>query len=113
MRRHTLLAIPFPYPDIPNPMPPFPAAPPMEATAAELAGWWLEVGCSCGAGGRKLLPFRMLAAQRGWDTTLRSIVSRLRCNDCGARPKVLAVVESASGGPGRHNASDPKRLVIR
>lgn len=104
---------PFPFPDIPVPLPHFPPEPPLDATTAELAGWWLEVRCDCGAGGTKYLPFRLLAARLGWQVTLRNVVDRLKCNECGAPAASLVLVESAAGGPGTHSAKPGERLVIR
>lgn len=85
----------------------------MQATVADLSGWWLEVRCSCGKSGTKLLPFRLLAARHGWDTTLANIVHRLRCNECGARPASLAIVEDASAGAIGSGTFAKGRLVVR
>jgi len=85
---------------------------PFDSGLSDLAGWWLEVFCSeCGK--TTLIPLRLLAAQRGWNVRLGSVVDRLQCGDCRVHPSTVALVEDAAAGPGQHANRKPGRLVIR
>jgi len=84
------------FPTIPDQPRPFPTEAPIEATMADLAGWWLSVRCSCGW--HVSLPFRFLAATRGWHTKLGAVLPRLRCKRCGNRPESVDLVDSPSAG---------------
>ncbi|MCR6673250.1 hypothetical protein [Devosia ginsengisoli] len=95
---------PFPIPPMPEPWQEFPSAVALDARLIDLVG---------NDGRMTLLPFRLLAGQRGWDTTLGAVIERLSCADCGRRPSELAIVESAAGGAGRHTDREPGRLLIQ
>jgi hypothetical protein len=78
-------------PPLPAVKPPFPSEAPLSAGLAELSGLWLSVSCKCTA--HTGLPFRYLAAVRGWETPLIAIVERLKCRKCGERPSSVELVE--------------------
>ena len=102
---------PFPLPNLPPEVPPFPEEVPWETPVVDLLGFWLEVYCGpC----RKTvqMPFRLLAATHGWKVTLRETVERLKCSQCGSRPVTIKLVESAEAGPGRWRAKEPRTLVV-
>lgn len=79
---------------------------------AELAGWWLHVECGCGAGRTVHMPFRLLAAELGWQVRLGEVLPRLKCTQCQRPPRLVALLESAQGGRGRYGQGEPRRLVL-
>jgi hypothetical protein len=85
----------------PYPLPPertvhgFPATPVLDTAIADLVGLWLKIECDCGR--QQLYPLRLLAAKIGWKTTLRTIVPKLRCQDCGQHPRQVALIDRADG----------------
>lgn len=76
--------------------PPFPVEPPMSVALADLAAWWLELRCGCGH--LAYYPFRLLAAERGWQTPLSEVLPRLRCGQCHVEPATVDVVASPADG---------------
>ena len=61
------------------------------ATLADLDGYWLEVNCCKGT---TLLPFRLLAQQRGREVRLRDVLARLHCKSCGGSPATAYLNET-------------------
>jgi hypothetical protein len=90
-------------PPLADPLPPFPIEPPLFSGLADLASWWLEVRCQCGAVGYP--PLRLLAAERGWQTPLGSVLPRLRCRRCRCAPISVDLIDNPASGavgvPGR------------
>jgi hypothetical protein len=77
----------FGYPPEGNSFEPFPQAVPWDKSISELTNWWLAVDCCRGT---VRMPLRLMAAERGWQLTLREVVRHLRCSQCGQRPKTVA-----------------------
>lgn len=73
----------------------YPIEPPWDVHLYLLAGLWLEGHCTCG---RRLYPLRLMAAERGWKSTLRQIVPRLRCRICQGRPERLTLLDNPAMG---------------
>lgn len=71
---------------------------PQSVTGAEpisdLADFWLQVECACGAID---YPLRLLSAKIGWKVPLASAVKRLKCSKCGGRPSRVALIERSDG----------------
>ena len=84
------------YPFPPDRFGHFPDSTPWDTPISELSPWWLRVQCICDAG-TVLYPLRLMAAEIGWERTLRTIVPKLRCRKCGGRPESVAIVERADG----------------
>ena len=61
------------------------------ASLADLDGYWLEVNCCKGT---TLLPFRLMAQQRGREVRLRDILTRLHCKSCGRSPTTAYLNET-------------------
>ncbi len=102
------------FPPLPDKPPPFPAEPPLDASLADLAPWWLETHCACGR--VAFLPLRKLAGDLGWRTPLGSILPRLRCTRCRADPASVDMIDDpqtemsgAGGGKGHRLALSPSR----
>jgi hypothetical protein len=104
---------PFPFPDLPNWPPKFPAAVPTTTPIVELASWWLEVLCDCPGRHAVYKPLRLLCAQLGWNTTVGSVLDRLKCRHCGQVPTLVNLVEDTASGPGRHGAREPETMLLR
>jgi hypothetical protein len=77
---------------------PFPTEIPWDRPISEMSGWWLEyrTGNNVGA-----YPLRLLAAQRGWNVTLRQIVPRIIAK---RNPDELYLVDTPQGEGGRYGA---------
>lgn len=89
-------------PKTPYPFPPhdidslFPEEVPWDLPIADLSRFSVEIACDCHEGVTKY-PLRLMAAELGWKRTLRTIVPKLRCKHCGARPLSVALIERANG----------------
>ena len=70
-----------------------------------MSGWWLEYRSEGSVGA---YPLRLLAAQRGWNVTLRQIVPRIIEK---RNPSELYLVDTPQGDEGRHGAK-AKRLSL-
>jgi hypothetical protein len=92
----------FGLPPNPEPWKPFPPEPPWDTPLVDLNGFWLKIVCA--AHGTTAYPLRLMAAEQGWDTTLRQIVPKLRCDKCGAVPASITLVSDAAGEAGRAGA---------
>jgi len=97
---------PLPPEDISGVLPP---TIPWDTPIAELSSCWLAISCDCGTS--SLLPLRLMAAQRGWKLTLRSIVPRLRCKQCGGRPGRVVLTVTPAGDGGMHRGGEGLVLV--
>jgi hypothetical protein len=64
---------------------------PWDVPIHELSGLWLTVVCG-GCGTTSQLPLRLMAAEQGWDRTLRQIVPKLRCRNCSGLPSKLELL---------------------
>jgi len=75
----------------------------------DLTEWWLRLECC----GRTVdLPFRLLAAQKP-TARLGSLLSALRCRDCGKRPgRVVLVADPADRVAARVGAAGGWRIEI-
>lgn len=88
-----------------------PIEPPWEIPLHMLAGLWLEGHCTCG---RRLYPLRLMAAEQGWNMTLRRVVPRLRCRICDERPDRLRLLDDpATGASGRIGGGKRWELPLR
>jgi hypothetical protein len=75
---------------------------PWNTPISELSGLWLLKDCpDCG---EAKVPLRKIAADRGWKLTLRTIVPRLRCGQCGNPLRSARLTDDAAGTDGRHGA---------
>lgn len=75
---------------------------PWDTPISELSELWVLKDCAdCGEG---KVPLRLIAAQRGWKLTLRTIVPRLRCSECGNTLRRARLTADAAGTGGRHGA---------
>lgn len=99
-----------PLPDVPRQ---FPTEPPMDVPLDELSEWWLRITCGCR--GRRDYPLRLMAAKRGWKTTLGRVLPRLRCEKCGERPSsVVLISDPAAGARGNQTERGPEiELLIQ
>jgi len=80
----------------------------LAAKLADLADHWLEARC-CGA---TRLPLAMLADQRA-GVTVRAVVDRLRCRQCGGKPASVVLIEhGAAGATGRGGSPEGWRLAL-
>jgi hypothetical protein len=72
-----------------------PEAVPWDRPIHELTGLWLVIRCG-GCGGGTEVPLRLMAAEHGWNLTLRTIVPKLRCRveSCRARPSKVELVKN-------------------
>lgn len=94
------------YPPERPPFEAFPAEIPLDTPISEL-GWWLGLKCTtCDA--RGYYPLRLMAANIGWDRTLRQIVPNLKCKSCGSRPAEVWLHQDAGGDHGRFGAKDSR-----
>jgi hypothetical protein len=98
---------PHPFPDIIDQ--PFPTEIPWDRPISELSGWWIEHRCQHNHVGA--YPLKLLAAQMGWEATLKQIAPRIVSKHCGERPVVLELVDTPQGDEGRHGAK-AKRLSL-
>lgn len=95
-------------PDQPAPRP---LTPPWDFELQALTGLWLETKCDCG---RRLYPLRLMAANLGWRRTLRQVMPRLRCKECGKRPWVPMLIEDpAAETPGRGDTGRRWQLELK
>lgn len=90
----------FPFPPARDPFEAFPTSVPWDTPIAEISSRWLELRCAA-CDKATMYPLRLMAAERGWELTLRTIVPRLRCQGCGAKPTTLQLVEDGGGEHGR------------
>lgn len=97
-----------PYPLPPNRDQPVPSVVPWDTEISELSGFWLLTRCECGRS--SALPLRLLAAQLGWRKTLRTIVPKLKCKDCGSKPVEVVLTDNPASGPG--GADHRRKLVL-
>ncbi|MEL4402920.1 hypothetical protein AAEJ42_22035, partial [Shewanella algae] len=67
----------------------------LSARLAALPGWSLLIFCQCRQHPVHL-PLAPIAADRGGRTMLKTVLDRLRCQHCGARP---ARVDGVQGNP--------------
>jgi hypothetical protein len=87
---------PHPFPDIIEQ--PFPTEIPWDRPISEMSGWWLEYR---GDGRVGAYPLRLLAAQMGWNVTLRQLVPRIIAK---RKPTELYLVDTPQGEGGRYGA---------
>jgi hypothetical protein len=98
------------FPDLPDRVPVIlPAEVPWDAPIHTLSGFWLETRCSCGHGFK---PFRWLAANLGWNLTLRQIVDSGVCEKCRERYSSLHLVARADYQDKLHGGAQ-RALVLR
>ena len=84
----------------------------MSADLADLVAWWLEARCGCGCGHVAYPPLRMLAAERGWRTSLGDLLPRLRCRRCRAAPERVDLIASPADGAVGTAGGAMKRLRL-
>ncbi len=73
------------------------------------AGWWLEL--RCGACGRAaFLPRRLLAAAHG--ARAPELLPRMRCGNCGARPRSAAWMDNPAAAGPRTLYPPPRRVPL-
>lgn len=63
------------FPPQRDPYEPFPREIPWDTPISDISGFWLHIE---GAKSTTEYPLRLMAAQRGWNVTLREIVPRLK-----------------------------------
>jgi hypothetical protein len=66
----------------------------LELTVTELEGHWLEMICAGKCTRVVHYPFRLMAMEIGGGHTLRHVVEKARCKQCGQEPARLVVVEN-------------------
>jgi hypothetical protein len=59
-----------------DPFEPFPAEIPWDTPISDISSWWLQIDSSTGS--TTLYPLRLMAARKGWNLTLRTILPLLR-----------------------------------
>ncbi len=97
----------------PEPIPAFTSFPedvPWDVPIHKLAGWWLEVQCPTHF--VAAMPLRLLAANAGWNRTLRDVVPRLKCKLCGAAPIKVDFVSYPGGDTGRQGAKTQRHALL-
>lgn len=99
---------PFPFPPRETALTKFPDTIPWDTPISQMANWWIKTRCGGETGA---YPLRLLAAERGWDLTLRDLVRRLVCEGTGERG-ALWLVDTPQGDRGRYGAK-AKSLVLR
>jgi hypothetical protein len=78
-------------PPPPDPWAKFPTEIPWDRPLAELNSLWLDIRAE---GLTTKYPLRLMAAEQGWQVTLREAVDRLRSKQTGAAPdRVLLVAQ--------------------
>jgi hypothetical protein len=83
----------------------------LTARLRQLEETWLEARCCRGT---TVMPVRLLAAQLGGGCLVGDVVGRLRCEACGGRPMLVALVEDPAGqSSGRAGAAPGWRIVLR
>ena len=70
------------------------ATPPTGDTLADWSDWWIGTRCRCKTA---FLPCRMLAQDWRPERRVRDIVARLRCRDCGERPREARMLDDPRG----------------
>lgn len=98
----------FPFPPREGALTTFPVEPPFDVPISSMARWWLRPVCSCGI---PAYPLRLMAAERGWQVTLRQVLPRMVCRSCRRRPYEVWLVDEPTGDLGRHGATE-KRLRL-
>jgi hypothetical protein len=68
------------------PFEPFPAEIPWDTPISDLSSWWLEIRAGDVT---SRYPLRLMAAEQGWQVTLREIVPRLRSASNGRPESIL------------------------
>ncbi len=81
--------------------------PPPLDTLAALSGHWITASCVCGR--MVHLPVKMLAREHGPETRVATVVARLRCEKCGARPIGAELIESPQTSASGYVSSLPSR----
>jgi hypothetical protein len=83
---------------------------PLTTPLAGLGRCWLELRGCC----RRIVfvPLPLLAEKHGAGVLLRDVLPRLRCQECGGKPAVMALVERADGGPRRAGSPDGWRIDL-
>lgn len=67
----------------------------LAAPLSELAAYWLELRCDPARCTKaSIVPLRMLAVQRGDQLLLQTVIARLGCSSCGARPTLACITDS-------------------
>ena len=72
-----------------DPFEPFPTVIPWDVPISELSNLWLYIS----GGGRTVeMPLKLMAAQRGWNLTLRQIIPRLKQDGTDLPPECVMLV---------------------
>jgi len=79
----------------------------LDLRLAELTDWWLRLECC----GRTVnVPCRFIAAQKP-EVRFGSLLDRLRCQQCGARPGRVVLVDDPAAGAAERKGAPNRRWV--
>ena len=78
----------------------------MATPLRELIAYWLELRCDAARCTKVVCaPVRLLAAKRGGQLRLESVLARMRCSQCGQAPASAVITDSPIDKP-PHEAMD-------